>query len=343
MKRISVRTIASIPIRFVILLACVSIGAGLIAASALTPATAGTTYNVSTVAELQNAVNLVNAGSGGDVIVLAPGLYALTGTLFIFQNVTIQGDTSSSTTLDGGGGVILETFTASISVQNLTFQNASDAIISDSPGVFTANGVTITQNRFGFEGGDSGGSSFFTNSTIANNDIGVRVDCASMTLTNVTVSDNSRGLEFSSCGEQMTLTNSLIVRNGIDCSGNGITAVGDASIDSDGTCVAMGFSPGLSTQSVSSIVLGTLANNGGPTFTESISSPSVAINNGDNAACPATDQRGFPRSDGQCDIGAFEAASPLPFVKSQCMNGGWKSYSRFKNQGDCIQFVNTGK
>jgi hypothetical protein len=165
-----------------------------------------------------------------------------------------------------------------------------------------------------------------------------------MTLTNVTVSDNTSGLEFSSCGEQMTLTNSLIGRNGRDCSGNGITAVGDASIDSDGTCVAMGFGPGLSTQSVSSIVLGTLANNGGPTFTESISSPSVAINNGDPAACPATDQRGFPRSDGQCDIGAFEAASlQLQLVKSQCMNGGWKNYSRFKNQGDCIQFVNTGK
>jgi hypothetical protein len=145
----------------------------------------------------------------------------------------------------------------------------------------------------------------------------------------------------------MTLTNSLVVRNARDCSGNGITPVGDASIDSDGTCVAMGFGPGLSTHAVLSIVLGALANNGGPTFTESISSPSVAINNGDNAACPPTDQRGFRRQDGQCDIGAFEAAQlpppPLPFSKSQCMNNGWQNYARFKNQGDCIQFVNTGK
>jgi len=311
------------------------------------PARAGTTYSVSTVAELQNAVNLVNAGSGGDVIVLAPGLYVLTSTLFIFRDVTIQGDASSNTTLDGNGGIILETLTASISVQNLTFQNASDAIISDSPGVFTANGVTITQNFFGFEGGDSGGSSFFTNSTIANNTTAIRVDCASLTLTNVTVSDNQTGLDFSSCGEQMTLTNSLIVRNGHDCSGSGITPVGDASIDSDGSCVLMGFS-GVSTDSLSSIVLGSLANNGGPTLTESISGTSVAINTGDNSACPPTDQRGqgFPRSDGHCDIGAFEAAPsppPLPFVKSQCMNGGWQNYTAFKNQGDCIQFVNTGK
>lgn len=308
-------------------------------------ARAGTTYNVSTVAELENAVNLVNAGSGGDTIVLAPGIYVLTGTLFFFRDVTIQGDASSNTTLDGGGGIILETFTASISVQNLTFQNASDAIISDSAGVFTANGVTITQNFFGFEGGDSGGSSFFTNSTIANNTTGIRVDCASLTLTNVTVSDNQTGLDFSSCGEQQTLTNSLVVRNGRDCSGNRITPVADASIDSDGTCVLMGFG-GVSTDPVLSIVLGALADNGGPTFTESISKGSVAIDAGDNTPCPPVDQRGIARRDGHCDIGAYEAPlflPPLPLAKSQCMNGGWQSYARFKNQGDCIQFVNTGK
>jgi len=35
-----------------------------------------------------------------------------------------------------------------------------------------------------------------------------------------------------------------------------------------------------------------------------------------------------------------------PTSKDQCKNGGWRNFSvprRFKNQGDCIQFVNTGK
>ena len=36
-----------------------------------------------------------------------------------------------------------------------------------------------------------------------------------------------------------------------------------------------------------------------------------------------------------------------PTTKDQCKNGGWKQYEGpngpFKNQGDCIQFVNTGK
>jgi Periplasmic copper-binding protein (NosD) len=313
---------------------------------AFTSEAAGNTYNVSTVAELEAAVNSVNGGTGGDVIVIAPGLYSLTGPLFLFTAVTIEGDSSSPSVIDGGGQSILITFSAAtLSLQNLTLQNADRAITYDAAGVFSATGVTITGSREGFNGGDSGGSSFFTNSTIAHNDAGIRVDCASLTLTNVTVSDNGTGVDFSSCGEQMTFANSLIVRNTTDCSGGGITAVGDASIDSDGTCSALGFGPGLTTQTVASVMLGILAANGGPTLTESISSPSVAIDKGDIAMCPATDQRGFLR-DSNCDIGAFEFVQPgppLPLVKSQCMNGGWRNYAGFKNQGDCIQFVNTGK
>ncbi len=35
-----------------------------------------------------------------------------------------------------------------------------------------------------------------------------------------------------------------------------------------------------------------------------------------------------------------------PTNKDQCKNGGWQRFNfprTFKNQGDCIQFVNTGK
>ncbi len=39
---------------------------------------------------------------------------------------------------------------------------------------------------------------------------------------------------------------------------------------------------------------------------------------------------------------------PVPTEKDQCKNDGWKDFFRpdkstFKNQGDCIQYVNTGK
>ena len=61
--------------------------------------------------------------------------------------------------------------------------------------------------------------------------------------------------------------------------------------------------------------LGPLANNGGPTRTHALLAGSPAIDRGDGAGAPATDQRGpgFPRrkdgnGDGRAavDIGAFE-------------------------------------
>jgi hypothetical protein len=32
----------------------------------------------------------------------------------------------------------------------------------------------------------------------------------------------------------------------------------------------------------------------------------------------------------------------VPKTKDQCKNGGWRSYSGFKNQGDCVSFIATG-
>jgi hypothetical protein len=31
----------------------------------------------------------------------------------------------------------------------------------------------------------------------------------------------------------------------------------------------------------------------------------------------------------------------VPTSKDQCKNGGWQDFSQFKNQGDCVSFVNT--
>jgi hypothetical protein len=42
----------------------------------------------------------------------------------------------------------------------------------------------------------------------------------------------------------------------------------------------------------------------------------------------------------------FSAPPPVPTSKDQCKDGGWATFTAphaFKNQGDCIQFVNTGK
>lgn len=66
-------------------------------------------------------------------------------------------------------------------------------------------------------------------------------------------------------------------------------------------------------------LLGPLQDNGGPTATYAIPVNSPAVNAGDNAVCPPTDQRGVARPQaGRCDIGAYEYVFPanvyLPFV-----------------------------
>jgi hypothetical protein len=61
-------------------------------------------------------------------------------------------------------------------------------------------------------------------------------------------------------------------------------------------------------------LVGPLANNGGPTPTMALLSGSPAIDAGDNAYAPATDQRGQPRILGaSVDLGAVETTGP-PFI-----------------------------
>jgi hypothetical protein len=299
----------SVPSRFQKWPLCVGI-ALLLMGTLVRPAAAGITYNVSTVADLEAAIAAVNAGPGGDLIVMAPGVYAITSALNIDQDVTIHGDPSAPTVIDGGGlFTILNVDANNISIQNLTLRNGSRAVSYEGSGVFSGTGVTITGNNAGFSPGDSGGTTFFTNSTIANNTgNGIEISCAELHMTNVTVSNNGVGVSFGfPCGELMQITNSLIVGNGQDCGGGGnFLPVGDASFDSDGSCVAFGFGPGLTTVAASAVGLGSLAANGGPTFTAAIPATSVAVNAGNNTVCPATDQRGFLRNVGACDVGAYE-------------------------------------
>ena len=40
-------------------------------------------------------------------------------------------------------------------------------------------------------------------------------------------------------------------------------------------------------------------------------------------------------------VAKIEFAVPLPTSTDQCMNGGWKTFGVFKNQGDCVSFVAT--
>ena len=56
-----------------------------------------------------------------------------------------------------------------------------------------------------------------------------------------------------------------------------------------------------------------------------------------------TDGRIAIQSVPQQDVFLDKVALPvLPTTKQECMNGGWRRFGRFKNQGDCVSFVATG-
>jgi hypothetical protein len=50
---------------------------------------------------------------------------------------------------------------------------------------------------------------------------------------------------------------------------------------------------------------------------------------------------GHQLTDGHAAI--FDAPAALATSKNQCMHGGWQNFSRFKNQGQCVSFVENGE
>ena len=82
----------------------------------------------------------------------------------------------------------------------------------------------------------------------------------------------------------------------------------------------------------------------------------IADTDGDGVLDPCDaddDNDGVPDGSDQCpgtppNTVVTSSGCPVPVNKDQCKGDGWKNFSRpngtkFKNQGDCIQYVNTGK
>jgi hypothetical protein len=102
-----------------------------------------------------------------------------------------------------------------------------------------------------------------------------------------------------------TLMNSIVAYSSSGGEGSGVITDGGNNISFNGSGASIAFTAPTSFASTNPY-LGSLANNGGPTLTTAIiNTKSVAINAGNDAVCPTTDQRHMARF-GRCDIGAFE-------------------------------------
>jgi CSLREA domain-containing protein len=190
-------------------------------------------------------------------------------------------------------------------------------IDSNSGGSLTLDRTTVSNNT-----GSSGGGIWvavdatLTNSTIARNTAtseggGFYNEFGTSTLINTTVAGNTAP---ASQGGGITnfdvteLKNTIVYNNtGGNCETfDPPTSLGH-NLEDGSTCGLTG--PG--DRQNTNPMLGPLADNGGQTQTRALLPGSPAIDAGDNAGCPATDQRGVSRPQGvACDIGAYEFVPP---------------------------------
>jgi len=225
-------------------------------------------------------------------------------------SATIRRTTISLNTANnqGGGAFVDGTIDDSLITANLA--NAAGGIYN--PSTLLVRNSTISGNTATLGGGG----------IIANAGGCIpRGGCFGAVFENVTVTENQspRGsgvslLPVSSAGA--TFTGSIVANNRIssNCGPSAISS-GGYNLSTDDSCQLTAIGD---RQNVAPL-LGSLADNGGPTLTHALLPGSPAIDAGPTSNCPAADQRGQPRpvdgdgdSKARCDIGAFEAPTPPP-------------------------------
>jgi hypothetical protein len=187
-------------------------------------------------------------------------------------------------------------------VINSTF---ADNIACTGGGIVNGGTLRVINSTF------TGNQAFFFNGAPPPYNIsgkgGAIANIGTLNMLNVTLSGNEA--DVSGAGvynyAAVTLTNSIIANSITGSNCGGIIIDGGHNLEDANTC---GFSLTLHSLISTTPLLGPLQNNGGPTLTMAPLPGSPAINAGDNASCPATDQRGVSRPQGGiCDIGAVES------------------------------------
>jgi hypothetical protein len=214
------------------------------------------------------------------------------GGIFNAGSLTVRNSTFFGNGGFGYGGAIAQLANATATVTGSTFVGNSSLCTFCYGGAILAGGGSSTMNvtNSTFVGNASGyqGGAIYTNATL--------------TVTNSTFSGNSsaNGGGIRSEFGNVTLQNSIVANSSAggncDATFGVISGLGNVSWP-DATCPGSNVDP----------QLGALQDNGGPTETMALAPESPAVDAAVAADCPATDQRGVTRPQGDgCDIGAFE-------------------------------------
>ncbi len=272
---------------------------------------------------------------GGAIFSAGAFLYGYSSSLTIEDSVFSANNTSGTSFGFGGGGAVAGL--SMLNILNSTFsgnsaQNHGGAInyYGSSGDVMNANGNTFSNNYAALEGG---GLYMTSRSNLKNNTFfgntaarggGIYGEFGYLTLENDTLSNNTASQNG---GALYMLSADLYMKNTILA--NSISPT-----DCYGATVYENIHNLIETNALSPYncdvpfltgdpKLGALANNGGSTQTMSLLPGSPAIDAGDDASCPATDQRGTPRPQGShCDLGAYEVdnATMLIMINSHPSN-----------------------
>lgn len=266
------------------------------------PSAGGATATVTRVIFDANTAGAAGAGRGG-AIAFQPtggGPQALTVTDSSFtNNVAGSAGAGQGGAIDfsGGAGAALAITGSTFAFNRAGPVDGTQGARGGAMAVGAGAALTVVNSTFSENAaaapagsGDGGGalwlagdSAALTNVTIAGNTVGAQ--------------GHGGGIQRAAGGGPVTVRNSIVAN---ECSG--AITTGGHNLESGTTC---GFTGELQADDP---LLAPLADNGGPTPTRMPDPTSRAIDAGDPAACPATDQRGVARPQGRaCDIGAVEA------------------------------------
>jgi hypothetical protein len=241
-----------------------------------------------------------------------------------------NGNVSSG--LSAGGGIFNN---GTLTVANATISGNSAALagggIANNAATLTLSGSTVSGNSAGGGAGISGGITNIINSTICGNTAtgnGGGLTVGTLTLTNSTIAGNSAGgsggglFNNGANGATVTARSTIVALNAASSEPDISGALTSQGFNLIGNSSGAAISPAQFTDQVGAAgspidpLLGSLQDNGGPTFTQALLPGSPAIDKGDSGGL-TTDQRGSSRpidlagivnangGDGS-DIGAFE-------------------------------------
>jgi hypothetical protein len=279
----------------------------------------------------------ISGSSLSRVFEIASGTVSISG-------VTITGGTGTDTPggTAGSGGGIDSGGTLTLTDSTVTGNQVQGT--NEGGGIQSSGTLTVVRSTISYNSalgsdraggiGDAGPITII-NTTLAHNTLqtgglgaGLYVNTGSTTLTNDLFDLNAAGpsgtqLDLNYESQPSSIANTIVLgAGGGSCSRMPATnpSVG-GNIEDQASCE---FTRAGDHQNAV-LAAGPLQDHGGPTDTQLPSAGSLALDAGNDSACPATDQRGVPRPQGpHCDVGPVELTTPstdTPSVSSISSTG----------------------